>query len=81
MGIILFGGNYKFCEEVRCMTYYFVFIFSSSAGAGYGYDILTIDEKITPKTLAEVQDYLFNKYGDKWTCKPVIIDWKKLEEE
>lgn len=63
------------------MTYYFAFIFSNSTGVGYGYDILTTDEKITPKTLAEIQDFLFNKHKDDWTCKPVILNWKKLEEE
>lgn len=63
------------------MLYYFVFAFSGKNGAGYGYDILTIDRKITSKTLSEVQDYLFDKYKDDWTCKPIILNWKKLEEE
>lgn len=65
------------------MTYYFAFVFSNSTGVGYSYDILTTDEKITPKTLAEIQDFLFNKHKhkDDWICKPIIINWKKLEEE
>lgn len=61
--------------------YYFVFIFQRSDGIGYGNTILDITGKITGKTLAKVQDYIYNEHKDEWTQKPIILTWKKLEEE
>ena len=63
------------------MTYYFVFIFQSHKGIGYGNTTLDITGKITGKTLAEVQDYIYNENKDEWAQKPIILNWRKLEEE
>lgn len=61
--------------------YYFAYAFQSENGFGFGYSNITIKGKITADTLIEVQEYLFEQNKELVINSPIILNWKKLEEE
>jgi len=61
--------------------YYFVYAFSYKNGIGYGSSVFDIEGKITPTVLDEVREYLYEHDKEVFTAEPIIINWKRLEEE
>lgn len=60
--------------------YYFVYIFQHKSGTGYSNCVVSGIEKVTKDIIDNICDSLYEDNKEGWTDKPIIINWKRLDE-